>query len=70
MAQREMLGPVEPRTWLMGTEAFEGVVAHHGGDQGAVGDEVEGSGEVPSECLAGELGLEVGNLGGFKEPGY
>lgn len=31
MAQHEMLGPVEPRTWLMGTEAFEGVMPHHGG---------------------------------------
>lgn len=26
-----MLGPVEPRTWLMGTEAFEGVMPHHEG---------------------------------------
>ena len=31
MAESEMLGPVAPRTWLMGTEAFEGVMPHHSG---------------------------------------
>ena len=26
-----MLGPVKPRTWLMGSEAFERVMPHHAG---------------------------------------
>lgn len=31
MAESAMLGPVAPRTWLMGAEAFEGVMPHHSG---------------------------------------
>lgn len=31
MAESQMLGPVEPRTWLMGSEAFERVMPHHAG---------------------------------------
>lgn len=31
MAGHEMLGPVAPRTWLMGTAAFEARMAHHDG---------------------------------------
>lgn len=31
MAEHQMLGPVEPRTWLMGSEAFERVMPHHAG---------------------------------------
>lgn len=27
----KMLGPVEPRVWLMGTEAFERTMEHHAG---------------------------------------
>ena len=31
MAQHQLLGPVEPRTWLMGSNAFEKVMPHHAG---------------------------------------
>lgn len=47
MARREMLGPVEPRTWLMGTEAFEGVMPHHAGIRALW----ETKWRVPVRCL-------------------